>query len=397
MKNSVKIFSKLFLLASSIGLVACHNETGNKKSSKSYLPEIILECDINENIIIPVTIKNKKYNFLVATGASVNVIDEKISTQVSTPYSFNELHPSHQRFFSTFTISNEPIDKNKPIFLKAQPYFIGTQEIKDEDIWLSADLSFLSQSSGVDINGLIGIESFRKFSWQIDNINKRVVVTKEAPSIWNYQTCDGYYDRTNSMPMLNLNHEEISDIAFLINTASNTSSLSEDFIDYLNNKSYLKNDGKSTYLEVDKIISNAPKVILSGLTYNNMPLGEQNFIEIDNKYILGMDFLSRFERYSFIPTRMMFCYDANTLEMVNAIQVREYSIRHINNHIEFFYNDDKDLIKDGLRNGDVILNANGKEYAPKQIHDLRDILSNTPKGMLKLIIKRGEEKLHLII
>jgi len=193
----------------------------------------------------------------------------------------------------------------------------------------------------VDIDGIIGIESFRKFSWQVDNIKKHLVVTKDAPSASTYQTCDGYEDMLNSMPKIWFKHDEIDNIAFLIDTRASHGSIADDFTDYLKNKSYLKLTNEQKAVDANGINSNHSNVISSGLIYNDMALGDIKLYESTNKkYTIGMDFLSRFDRYAFIPSRMMFCYDAKSINKINVSPVRNIAIRYIDKHIEFFYNND---------------------------------------------------------
>lgn len=394
MKAPVKKIERIFLLLCFIGLIACNDTTDNKQNNEVTSPEIILECDINKNIIIPVIIKNKKYRFLVNTGSSINAINEKIASDISMPYPLSNFHSSYRHFFSKFHNGSGEIEESRYKFLKPTPFFIGSQEIKDEDIWLSIDLSLLSQSIGVDIDGILGIESFRKFSWQVDNIKKRLVVTKDAPSASTYQTCDGYEDMLNSMPKIVFRHDEIDNIAFLIDTGSSHGSIADDFAHYLKNKSYLKPANKQKTVDINGVNPNMSSVILSGLIYNNMTLGDINLYESKNKkYTMGMNFLSRFDRYAFIPSRMMFCYDAESINKTNTLPVRNLTTRYIDKHIELFYNNDIDLINTGLKNGDVILNINGQEYAPDQIDELRDILADTPEGDLEMTIKRDAQEL----
>ena len=391
----MKKLRTLLLPLALIGLIGC---TYKKTENKIISPEIILEHNIKSFIIIPITIKNKKYRFLVDTGASVNVINKKIAAEISTPYLLSDLHSSYQKFFSEVKSVSGAIDKDKYIFLKPQPFFIGTQEISDEDVWLSMDLSLFIEAIGVDIDGVIGIETFRKFSWQVDNIKKRLIVTKDAPSTHNYQTCDGYMDTLNSMPTLWLKYNDIDDIAFMIDTGADYGSIADNFIHYLKNKSHLQSVSNQPEVDARGIHLESPGFILSGLIYNDMHVGEIRVGENNNqKYTMGMDFLSRFNRYTFIPSRMMFCYDAQSIQHNNILPIRNIAIRYINNHIEVFYNTNTVLIGTGLKNGDIILNANGQYYAPEQIGDLRTVLSDTPKAALELTIQRGTQKLVLQI
>lgn len=108
----------------------------------------------------------------------------------------------------------------------------------------------------------------------------------------------------------------------------------------------------------------------------------------NNQYLLGLNLLSRFNRYSFMPSKMLFCYDTNSLYKENQYPVRNIGVRYHNEHIEIFYNKQSNIDKYHLENGDVIIKINDVVYPPKEIEKVRDILSLTPKGKLTLIIKR---------
>ncbi|MDE9590734.1 hypothetical protein KKJ23_24660, partial [Xenorhabdus bovienii] len=96
-----------------------------------------------------------------------------------------------------------------------------------------------------------------------------------------------------------------------------------------------------------------------------MSLGETKVSESQNQqFAVGMEFLSRFKRYAFIPSRMMFCYDTQSIERHDLASKRSISVRYAHQHIEVFYNNDAVLRNTGLRNGDILLKVNGVAYSP---------------------------------
>jgi len=387
----------LFLL-SMTGLNACHHAPSTKNIKNGITaPAVVLEADSINSIIVPIVIKNKTYRFLVDTGSSINVINEKIANEISTPYLFSELPEHYQRDFSIISSSNGTFNKEKYHFLKPVTYYIGTQEINDEEVFLSTDLTQYSQAVGVDIDGIIGIQSFRKLSWQVDNLTHRLTITNDAPSSLIYQQCSGYHDRQNGMPEMWLNYNNASDIAFLIDTGANQSSITTDFIDYLrkNHPEDLQAVLAEDLVTTANGLSLNQSHILHKLTFNGMPLGEINVGESSQQFVIGMDFLSRFDRYAFIPSRMTFCYDVSSIEKKGIAPVRSISIRYINQHIEIFYNSEAKLAFSGLMNGDIILKANDKIYPPEQIDMLRKVLAETPKGALNLTIQRNAQQLEI--
>lgn len=384
------------LLLSIIGLMACNHTTSRKIKNNVTVSEINLEADIKEYMIVPVTIKNKNYNFLVNTGASVNVIDEKLVNTISSPYLFSDLPHSYQETFSEQDI----IKESKKKYVKAQPFFIGKQEIKGEDFWLSMDISALSKEYGIKLDGMIGMETFRKFSWQVDNIKKRLIVTKDAPSAFSYTSCVSYSNQSYNAPEVSLQHDEESEVVFKIKTGDNYSNIGFKFNDYLNEnkKDKIEFAGTKENININGVEHKSNYYKLRGMTFNNMLLGEI-FVDIseEDQYSLGMDFLSRFTNYAFIPSRMMFCYNASPIKNNHLPTVRDIVIIHINNRLELFDNADDKLFETGLKNGDIIISANDKKYEPYDIFELRKLFSITPKGELKLVIERNMQQLELQI
>ena len=245
---------------------------------------------------------------------------------------------------------------------------------------------------------MIGMESFRKFAWQIDNIKKRLIVTKDAPSAFSYSTCIGYSNQLYRMPEISLQHDDDHEILFLIKTGSNSSNIGFTFSNFLseNKKEKLEYIEDVKSINVNGVVSSSPYYILRGMTFNNMLIGEMTVsIDEGDEYSLGMGFLSKFTNYAFIPSRMMFCYNASSIKSKFTPAVRDINIIYINNRLELFDNTDNQLLETGLKNGDVILIANDKKYEPYQIHELRKVLLNTLKGELKLTIKRGMQQLEL--
>lgn len=141
-----------------------------------------------------------------------------------------------------------------------------------------------------------------------------------------------------------------------------------------------------------------PLYIIKGLTFTNLPLGELKVTGNNNElYAVGMDFLSRFSRYAFMPSRMMFCYDVSTLARSGLASQRSLSVRYNGQFIELYYNSDDDLKGTGLLNGDSVLRVNGTAYPPAQIDEVRNLLEMTPPGKLTLSILRGDKRheIHL--
>lgn len=383
------IFKSIFLCATLFGCI--------HQSAHSIKP--ILETQFYDNIIVPITINQHTYHFLLDTGASVTVIDDKLANKITKPIELTNLPSVYQDSFESIHTVSSKVSSDKLTLLKPVSYFIGDYEINDNDLWLSSNLDLLSQAVGLSLDGIIGIETFRKFSWHIDNDKHQLTIFKDSPSAALYEQCIGYEDSINKGPYFYLDYKN-SLLRLMTDTGASESYLDADFINFL--KDNHSDDIQLSRENMDSVDMNGQysldSYIISGLVFNNMPLGEIAIDKNNNHlYALGMDFFSRFQRYVFIPNRMMFCYDAKTLAKQQLMPVRNIALRYFNHHIEIFHNQDNKLTQFGLHNGDVIEKVNSIVYLPAQIGQVRDLFALTAVGQLTLQINRQGELLTIVL
>lgn len=379
----------------------CITATGRCNPQLPHLQQAhqpVLETPFSSTLIIPVAIKGKTYHFIVDTGASLTVIDNKLAKEITRPLAADEIPQHHREAFTDVTTVTGLLDKKHYSLFKPVPFFIGSEEIGDNEIWIAADTTLFTQSLGVNIDGFIGIDTFRQLNWQVDNQAKRLIVTKEAPTTRSWQRCTGYEDSYNRSPQLWFSLGT-DDIAFRIDTGADRTYVGQKFIDYATSQQgTLMPDNKRSRNGDMGGAYHTPLYILKGLTFNNLPLGELKVTGNNNElYAVGMDFLSRFSRYAFMPSRMMFCYDVSTLERSGLASQRSLSVRYNGQFIELYYNSDDDLKGTGLLNGDSVIRINGTAYPPAQINEVRNLLEMTPPGKLTLSILRGDKRheIHL--
>lgn len=383
-KTTLVVFSMALLSSSLSGCSVKKTEKPNEAANN------ILNEKFNSSLVIPVTINNKLYHFLVDTGASLTVINEETAKEITQEVSFSTLHPFHKEIFSNFKTVHDKIDVKNIKFIKPVSMFIGKEEVSDNEIWIAKDLSLFTQASGKNIDGIIGIDTFRKFNWEVDNKERRLTISRKLPTISTYPHCIAYQDAYGESPYFYLDYGNNNFIKMRVDTGNSGVSIGKDFIEYLKKQKIGITPIKYSIsaMEFTGLIKEND-YILTDLTFNNHPLGEIRVSENNNdQYLLGMEFLSRFNRYTFMPSKMLFCYDAKSLHKENQYPVRNIGVRYYNAHIEIFYNENNELDKYNLKNGDIIKSINGIYYPPQEIDKVRDILSLTPKGKLTLIIER---------
>lgn len=392
-KTTLVVFSMALLSSSLSGCSVKKTEKSNEAAND------ILNEKFYSSLVIPVTINNKLYHFLVDTGASLTVINEETAKEITQEVSFSTLHPFHKEIFSNFKTIHDKIDVKNLKFLRPVSMFIGKEEVSDNEIWIAKDLSLFTQASGTNIDGIIGIDTFRKFNWEVDNKERRLTISRKSPAISNYSHCIAYQDAYGESPYFYLDYGKNNFIKMRVDTGSDRGHFGSNFIEYVK-----KEKGKITPIAYDTPgveltgLTKSRDYIVTGLTFDNHPLGEMRVSENNNnQYLLGMEFLSRFNRYAFMTSKMLFCYDTNSLYNDNQYPVRSVGVRYYNEHIEIFYNENNELDKYNIKNGDVIKSINGIYYPPQEIDKVRDILSLTPKGKLTLMIERMGIKQKTVI
>lgn len=353
---------------------------------------VILDTNFEESLIIPVTIANKTYSFMVDTGASVTIINSHIANEITEPVKLSSLPEHYQQDFGSIKAVSGTLQTNNISFLKPVPISLGEKTISDHDIWLAIDMSLVSQAVGTNIDGIIGIDTFRQMNWLVNNTTQRLTITSNALPSSQFDQCIGYSDNYNRSPILHLMYES-GEVAMNVDTGASNGYVGQEFIDYLIHNTQLAAKIPHASLSVDAIgFNHTDEYVLSDLAFNGMSLGDLQISgNPGEQYALGMDFFARFQQYAFMPSKMMFCYNADTIEQQWEKPHRTIYVRYANDNLEVFYNADAMLANHGLKNGDVILKANGKAYKPPQIGKLNDILSYTPKGELSLTIQRGDE------
>ncbi|SLM62194.1 aspartyl protease family protein [Dickeya aquatica] len=355
----------------------------------------ILEAYFDEMLIIPVVINHQSFNFLVDTGASFTTIDKRVAKKITRPLLITEIAEIYREGLTHINTVYDRIKPESDIAVKPLPFSIGSEEIRDNDLWLAIDLSRLSEAMGTNIDGIIGIDTFRKLNWMVDNKKQRLTISKDAPGANTYQKCTAYDNRYNNMPVLWFDVDD-SELALYVDTGADSNNVDIEVIKMIEKikgkDAVTRNTENSAAVDLGGIVTEN-SYILKGITFAGMPLGEINVSANQNKHFaIGMDFLSRFDRYAFIPSRMMFCYDTQSIERKEIKAQRHIAIRARDKQIEVFYNPDDVLKKTGLRNGDILLKVNDITYAPAQINQVREHLKQIPKGKLKLTIVRNHEQ-----
>ena len=93
-----------------------------------------------------------------------------------------------------------------------------------------------------------------------------------------------------------------------------------------------------------------------------------------------------------VPGTMEFCYEASRFTEDEPLPLRWIPLRFVNGHVELFASAPDELARYGLRNGDVLMELNGRRVEPSAIADARDQLGTAPAGSLQITVERDGER-----
>ncbi|WP_434526874.1 aspartyl protease family protein [Photorhabdus asymbiotica] len=389
MKKQGKTTCRAFISASLLTLIAGCSHMEKPPITEENKPVLSTKLNIHQPtaLIIPVTISGKKYQFWLDTGASYTVIDNKLAKTLTQTTPESKIPVTFHRMLSEgVTTTSGTLHKADLTLWQPLAITIGSYTVPGSDPWIGLDMNLFSQSIGQKIDGILGIDTFRQLSWEINNLNHTLTVWRHAPSILNYQQCEPYSDSYNRSPAI-----QVSNVIFNIDTGASHSYASQEFIEYLKKEHKDRiSEGINVKYASASGLDSSKEYLIDGFYLQQLPVGRLRVSENrQDLYSLGLNFFSRFDDYLFIPNKMLLCFNAKNFTRYDNKLFRAIMVRYFNNKIEVFYNEPKDIEKFGLKNGDVVLEINGQKILPKDITYVRNQLSETPAGKLTIKIERN--------
>ncbi|WP_421328184.1 aspartyl protease family protein [Aeromonas veronii] len=380
-----------------LGLFVVQGCTAPDSSAKRNAPGPVLTVHYESAPLIPVTIAGEQYQFLLDTGASITFIDRRLASRFKA-LTLSELPRAYQADFATVSSVSSQLGSEQLGFVEPQPFSLGSVTIDDSDLWATVDFDLFSQSLGSRIDGILGIDTIRRFNWVFDHDRHQLTASLTAPSAATFERCIGYEDSYNRSPAVYLTHGE-SSVRMYLDTGADQSYADHAFIDFMASQKAISGEDAMPRKGVDASgMVEGREHILTGLHFDERQLGELRVSENSNEqYGLGLDFVNRFNRFAIMPGRMMICYDADSLARKVPPTLRNIGVRFDGEHLQVYYSDERDLAPYGLANGDILEQINGVAYRPLDIDKVRELLSTSKPGSLKLRIVREGKPLDIAI
>ena len=394
MKSQFKVALAMLAMLALFVVQGC---TAPDSSTKRNAPGPVLTVHYESAPLIPVTIAGEQYQFLLDTGASITFIDRRLASRFKA-LTLSELPRAYQADFASVSSVSSQLGSEQLGFVEPQPFSVGSVTIDDSELWATIDFDLFSQSLGSRIDGILGIDTIRRFNWVFDRDRHQLTASLTAPSAATFERCIGYEDSYNRSPAVYLTHGE-SSVRMYLDTGADQSYADHAFIDFMASQKAISGEDAMPRKGVDASgMVEGREHILTGLHFDERQLGELRVSENSNEqYGLGLDFVNRFNRFAIMPGRMMLCYDADSLARKVPPILRNIGVRFDGEHLQVYYSDERDLAPYGLANGDILEQINGVAYRPLEIDKVRELLSTGKPGSLKLRIVREGKPLDIAI
>lgn len=342
----------------------------------------------NSGFVVPVTIAGKVYDFLVDTGTSFTVIDNRVAESITQTMRAEDVPVMFRTILGKgLSTPNGVLAQEQVRLWQSLSLGLGTYEVPNRYPWIGLDLSLASQAAGRQIDGMIGMELFRQLNWVADNRSGQLTVWRQPPSGEHFAHCVPYQDSFGLSPAITLNFGD-GWASFRFDTGARYSNVTDAALAHFVEHQAATPLGGAGRTATVNGVGESRDHLVNGLSFDDHLIGRLRVSE-GAENVLGLNFLERFDRYMFVPSTMELCYDASHFKKDEPAPLRQLAIRALDGRVEVFQNAPDELGRYGLENGDVLIEINGKRVAASAIADVRDQLIAAPVGSLHVTIERA--------
>ncbi|WP_267222430.1 aspartyl protease family protein [Dyella silvae] len=376
-------------------VTACTSSPGDQPSTASTAasdPILTTTLRSYAQPLVPVTIDGRPYHFILDTGAPYTFIDNHSAAAITQRVPNKEV-PEYFRDYvgGLNVIDGSALNQEQVLFWQSKPILVGSHPISGSVPWIGLDLSTVDMAYGAHVDGLLGANAFRQLNWGFDNIRHTLTVWSQPPSTAGYEQCAPYGDAFGSSPFLNILFANGNGGPMTIDTGSSFSASPPEHIQTFKEQGgNVQEIGKYARLSGNGVYE-AAAYLVDGLHLGNMPLGRLQVFggKEGASSTLGMNFLSRFDSYAFIPSEMLFCFSAKHFTRDDPKPVRLVELSYENGHLLIGSTHlSRDGLPQGLVSDDILLSVNGKPVEPVDIEAIRHQLAHAPAGELTLQVER---------
>lgn len=397
-KLAALLFGALAIRVASLSACNKPAETPKEVVPKQSAAAPVLSTSFSPiyGLIVPLRIEGRDYRFLLDTGFGYTVLDNHFASTITKPGNYQTATVFRSAIDRGISAADgEKLAKDRLRLWKAQPIEIGSHVVPDFYPWFGVDLSILAMAKKTaPIDGILGVEIFRQFSWVLDNRKKTLTIWQHPPANEHFAHCVPYRDGPPvTGPALYLRTGD-QFIEFAIDTGAEGSSIDAETLKLLKQAKAAKLTGTRQSGSINGLETSSDYFV-TGFSLDKQPIGGFEFSYVNGKKgsnLLGRDFLAKLDRYMFVPSTFEFCFDESHLAQDNPIEVRRLGVRLIDGKVTFAANTSKSFEEQDLRNGDVLIEVNGQPAYPASLDEISSALNTTAKGKLSLVIERDGQR-----
>lgn len=243
-------------------------------------------------VVLPVTIEEKEYLFMLDTGTAIHIFDSSL-----------------RHLLGESVQSGEAKDRAPSVpgeLYNAPTARIGELEPSKDDLVTCADLTMIRYVSGKDISGILGVPFFKHHIVQIDWDRGKLLVFKPdtvPESGWG-QAVPIAFDKVGG-PLVEASLGTNTPARFLIVTGANTTgSLKSDLFNRLANQSLLKITGGRGLVTLNTVVGRRTGRLAQ---FSVGPFEHKELIfHRDKLNKLGLPYLSRYRVTFDFPHKMLY-------------------------------------------------------------------------------------------
>ncbi len=340
-------------------------------TERAYLQETSFEV-VGGIILLKIKINGQDYDFMLDTGAP-NVISTDLAKELKC------------RVYCMVESSDSQGNKDSMTFTRLDSLSIGNLTYLKQGAAI-ADFKKIKELSCLKIDGIIGANSMKKSIWQIDMLNKKIIITNNIGTL-NIPQKAGIVEFSNQftgIPLVDINIEGIvfKNVVFDYGSDSNidisTDKISEILLKIDNSviKSYGmkslglyggKNDTIYTVLPGNILLDNYPinKQIVDLKKTGESTIGT----ELLKNYIVTIDWSNK--------KIYLEAHPQNNQDIANELNTFGFGAKlEDNNLVVVYLIENSPALNAGISIGDQILSIDGKDYTNLDLEGYCDIVIN---------------------
>jgi len=351
-------------------------DTSNVPANHKVLAEFQIAGNGNP-ILIPVTVKDKEYLFMLDTGSSHTVFD------TSFRHELGEVKSVKKGLTSGSPILAELFNAPKAL--------LGPLDLKECGEVACLDLNIFKAVLGKNVSGLIGMNFLRKYVVRID-FDKGTLSflqpMKQRHPDWGMELAMEY-DSLGWPQIKGLVLDNI-DVDFVIDTGANsTGGLVSDTFEKAISENKLKTS-EILFATASGVIRKremrVKSLSIGFLNYANLIFGEANWSH------LGLSFLSRHTVTFDFPNDRMYLKKGKGFKKNDETDMSSLHLLRISEKtVVYSVDEDSPAQKAGIMANDIILRIGDKDANTYDILELRRLLMSGDKRNITMTIKHGED------